>query len=362
MKTYRAGVIGCSRMGGFIDNEVVGYSRIALPYSHAAGYTTCDRTDLVACADLRTDVMAEFGDLHGVPVEGQYTDYHEMLAKEDLDIVSVATQPEPRAAIVVDCANHGVKAIYAEKAMAASMADADAMVKAVESNGAILNLGTNRRYDTKYDRMKEIITSGELGDLQHIIIYNVGTLFNSGSHFLDLVLWLNSDAPAEWVQGHLPDGDSMIDGEVLTGDPQGEGTIQFANGVKAHVLLTARASEIEAICAKGTITAFNDGSGWQVRKAEPVGLRGRNELQIAPAPQTPPTSSTLRAVEDLVHALDTGQPPRGGVRAARAGNELIFGIIESHLQGGARVSLPLAKRTTRMARDHTPRQPKYKPD
>ena len=36
MKTYRAAVIGCSRMGGFIDNEVVGSSRIALPYSHAA--------------------------------------------------------------------------------------------------------------------------------------------------------------------------------------------------------------------------------------------------------------------------------------------------------------------------------------
>lgn len=362
MKTYRAAVIGCSRMGGFIDNEVVGYSRIALPYSHAAGYTTCDRTDLVACADLRTDVMAEFGRLHGVPAAGQYTDYREMLAKEDLDIVSVATQPEPRAAIVVDVANQGVKAIYAEKAMAASMADADAMVEAVERNGAILNLGTNRRYDTKYDRMKEIIDSGELGDLQHIIIYNVGTLFNSGSHFLDLVLRLNNDEPAEWVQGHLPEGDSMFDGDILTGDPQGEGTIQFANGVKAHVLLTSRASETEAICSEGTITAFGDGSEWQVRKAAPVGLRGRNELQFAPAPQTPPTSSTLRAVQDLVRALDTGQPPRGGVRAARAGNELIFGIIESHLQGGARVQLPLQKRTTRMVRDHTPRQPKYKPD
>jgi len=362
MKTYRAAVIGCSRMGGFIDNEVVGYSRIALPYSHAAGYTTCDRTDLVACADLRTDVMAEFGKLHGVPAAGQYTDYREMLANEDLDIVSVATQPEPRAAIVVDCADSGVKAIYAEKAMAASMADADAMVEAVERNGAILNLGTNRRYDTKYDRMKEIIDSGELGDLQHIIIYNVGTLFNTGSHFLDLVLRLNDDAPAEWVQGHLPEGDSLFDGDVLTEDPQGEGTIQFANGVKAHVLLTSRSSETEAICSEGTITSLGDGSDWQVRKAAPVGLRGRNELRIAEAPQTPPTSSTLRAVQDLVHALDTGQPPRGGVRAARAGNELIFGIIESHLQGGARVELPLQKRTTRMVRDHTPRLPKYTAD
>ena len=31
MKTYRAAVIGCSRMGGFIDNEVIGSPKAALP-------------------------------------------------------------------------------------------------------------------------------------------------------------------------------------------------------------------------------------------------------------------------------------------------------------------------------------------
>ena len=376
MKIYRAGVIGCSRMGGFIDNEVVGSDRIALPYSHAAGYTSCARTRLVACADLRRDVMGEFGRLHGVPQPSQYTDYREMLANEALDIVSVATQPEPRAGIVIDCAQRGVKAIYAEKAFAASMAEADAIVEAVEQSGAILNLGTNRRWDTRYDRMKAIIDGGELGDLQHLIIYNNGTIFNTGSHFLDLILRLNNDRPAEWAQGHLPGGDRLFDGDILTGDPQGEGIIQFANGVKAHVMLTARASEFEAICSQGTITAFNDGLSWQMRKNLPtapldVSRRqpgpvptpkpGRSQLQIVPAPETSASSSTLRLIEDLVHSLDTGQPPRGGVRAARAGNELIFGLIESHRLGGARVPLPLEKRTTRLARNATPRQPKYRP-
>ena len=360
MKIYRAGVIGCSRMGGFIDNEVVGSNRIALPYSHAAGYTACDRTELVACSDRRADVMTEFGRLYDVPAPRQYTDFLQMLAHEDLDIVSVATQPEPRAAIVIDCARQGVKAIYAEKAMAASMAEADAMVEAVEESGAILNLGTNRRWETRYDRMKEIIDSGDLGELQHLIIYNNGTLFNTGSHFLDLILRLNDDQPAQWVQGHLLEGDGIFDGDILTIDPSGEGMIQFANGVKAHVLLTPRASEFEAICTQGTITAFNDCHDWQIRKSFPSGHRGRSGLQVVPTPPpTPSGSSTLRLVEDLVHSLDTGQPPRGGVRVARACNELIFGFIESHRMGGARVSLPLAKRTTRMARDHTPRQPKY---
>ena len=37
-KTYRAALVGCSRMGAFIDNEVPDNPSIPLPYSHAAGY------------------------------------------------------------------------------------------------------------------------------------------------------------------------------------------------------------------------------------------------------------------------------------------------------------------------------------
>ena len=162
MQTYRAAVIGCSRMGAFIDNERVGHlsSEVAsylaqnLPVSHAASFFAEERTDLIACSDLRTEVMMEFGKRYNVPAERQYTDYREMLEKEQPDIVSVATQPEHRAEVVIYAAQHGVKAIYAEKAMAASMDEADAMVEAVERNGIAFNLGTNRRWDTGFDKMK----------------------------------------------------------------------------------------------------------------------------------------------------------------------------------------------------------------
>ena len=100
MKTYRAAVIGCSRMGAFIDNEVPDYEAIKLPYSHAAGYFAEERIDLVACADLRPEVMEHFGNRYNVPKANQYTDYRDMLEKEQPDIVSVATQPEHRAEIV----------------------------------------------------------------------------------------------------------------------------------------------------------------------------------------------------------------------------------------------------------------------
>ena len=333
MKTYRAAVIGCSRMGGFIDNEVVGYAKIRLPYSHAAGYYACQRTDLVACADLRTDVMARFGEQYDIPPEGQYTDYREMIAREQLDIVSVATQPEPRAEIVIYAAEHGVKAIYAEKAMAASMAEAEAIMETVERNKVAFNLGTNRRWHPGYDKMKALIDGGELGALKSLIIYNNGTLFNTASHMFDLILRLNNDLPVSWVQANLP-GSPVIEGNLVREDPRGEGFFQFENGVTAHAMLTPLGVEFQAICENGTLTALDDGLEWQLRRRTAIEPAGRTAFVIDKFPTVEQASSTLRLIEDLVHALDTGEPPRGGVRAARASTELIFAFIESHQRGG----------------------------
>ena len=357
MRTYRAAVIGCSRMGAFIDNEVPDYEAIRLPYSHAAGFFAEERTALIACADLRPDVMTHFGTRYNVPPSNQYTDYREMLEKEQPDIVSVATQPEHRAEIVIYAANHGAKAIYAEKAMAASMAEAAAMVSAVEANNVAFNLGTNRRWHTGFDKMKAVIDSGDLGQLRTLIIYSNGTLFNTASHNFDLVLRLNSDAPAKWVSGYLPNGDSVIESDVLREDPTGQGTIQFENGVTAHALLTPRSSEWEAICARGTVTCWNNGWQWHIRKQQEV--PGWRACRVPEAfPEFERTSSTANLIKDLVHALDTGEPTRGGVQCAYASTELIFGVIESHLRGGARVELPLTNSKVRLQRDPTARQPR----
>lgn len=128
----------------------------------------------------------------------------ELIEKEKPDIVSVATQPEQHAEIVTYAAEHGVKAIYAEKAFAASLAEAEAMVTAVERNGVAFNLGSNRRWATEYAAMKAVVESGELGALKSILMYSTGTLFNMGSHYFDLALLLNNDQPVDWVQSNLP--------------------------------------------------------------------------------------------------------------------------------------------------------------
>jgi predicted dehydrogenase len=359
MKTYRAAVVGCSRMGGFIDNEVVGSPAAALPYSHAAGYMACERTDLIACSDVRADVMAEFGKLYKIPPEHQYTDYRELIDKEKPEILSIATQPEQRAEITIYAAEHGVKAIYAEKAMSASLGEAYAMVDALEQHGVLFNLGTNRRWSVAYDQMKAMVDSGELGALKNVIIYNNGTLFNTGSHYIDLVMRLNSDHPAVWAQGNLRANDTIFDGDILREDPVGEGTIYFANGVTAYLLVTPRGGDIEVICENGVLTAYNDGMEWHLRRRAPIDPQGRTGLVTAPFAEPPNVSSTLRLIEDLVHSLDTGEPTRGGPRVSLASTEVIFALIESHRRGGAKISIPIQEHNLRLQRNRGANTPKY---
>lgn len=358
MQRYRAALIGCSRMGAFIDNEVIGNPAHPLPYSHAAGYEAVARTELIACADLRPDVMEQVGVRYNIPKERQYLDYKEMIRQEKPDILSIATQPEGRAEIVVFAAEHGVKAIYCEKAMAASLAEADAIVEAVEKHGVVFNLSTQRRWAPGYEIIRRFVESGELGPLKALTSFSTGTLFNTGSHCFDLLLYLNGDAPVEWVQASLTTSDDYFQGDLLTQDPVGHGIIQFANGVTAYNLNTLRIAEFEASFAEGIISVINNGMDWEIRRKVSAPVEGRYLL-----PQEFPPfahrSGTQAIIEELVSVLDNGGPTRGNVRVARAGMEIIMGFVESHRRGGARVSLPLDGCNVRLARNAQPKQPKY---
>ena len=285
MKTYRAAVIGCSRMGGFIDNEIApGDLASPLPYSHAACYEACERTELVACADLREDVMAEFGERYGIPKERQYTDYRELIDRERPDIVSAATQPEERAGIIVYAVENGAKAIWAEKALCASLQDADAIVEAVERNGAVLNMGTQKRFHPGFDVVKRVIDGGELGALRAMVIYNNFALWDGSSHYFDVVKLLNDDGPVAWIQGHVPGGIrgfthgtdyDNFEGDVVPGDPSSHGIIQFRNGVVAYALLTGRGADYDVVCERGTMSYIDHGRDVADAQADARRLRDR---------------------------------------------------------------------------------------
>ena len=355
MKTYRAAVIGCGSMGGFADDEYPGSHPMIRPIAIGAGFEACGRTQIVACCELRPDVMEEFGMRYGVPKERQYADYRELIENEQLDIVGVVTQPEHRAEIMIYAAEHGVKAIYSEKALCASMDEADAIVEAVESKGVAFNMGTGRRWYPGFIKMKEIVDSGDLGELEMMVMCYHGGWVEHGCHVLDLCLMFNTASPVKWVQATMSNAKTALRGDTIVEDPDGSGMIRFENGVTAHIVDTSHPNEHQLFLSGGYLGVYNTRQDWQMRRLVQEGPRGGRKLVAERFPNFEPASPTVRIIEDLVHAVDTGEPTRGGVRVARDGMAITLGFAESHRRGGERVALPGRECSLRLDRAPDPR-------
>jgi len=359
MSKYRAAIVGCSRIGGFIDNEVRD-SYVVLPYSHAAGYTASENTDLIACSDLRTDVMLEFGRQYNIDQNQQYTDYKKMIDIEKPDILSVATQPEIRSEIILYALSKGVSAIYAEKPLSASMNQAREIFNAVEKNQAIFNLGTNRRWDNGFTILKNLISNGDLGGIKSITVFGGGGLFNSGSHWIDLIMYLNSDNKILSVQGDVPGVEGMIQNDILSDDPEGFGVLHFSNGIKGYYCSSGVYQEVKVVGDKGIVNVINNGLSWILDKVpyDESNLNPRDPNSNS-FPKFEQESSTLKLIEDIVSQLDGVQETKGGIQAARDATEVIFALIQSELTNGSKINLPLEGSEIILERKVSAKKPRY---
>ncbi len=339
-KQYKAGLIGCGRMGATIDDEVRDRpdSFLWIPYSHAAGYVAVESTTLVAVSDVVPEKVSAIQKRYDVP--NGYTDYREMIEKEQPDIVSVATRPVNRAEITVFAAEHGVKGIYCEKPLCCSMEEADAMFEACTKNGVKFNYGTQRRYMPIYLKMRELISNGELGNIQCVVAYcGIGSAQWGHTHTADMVLFLAGDPEIEFVQGTIVANESDWDGNKLNTDPGiASGYVRFKNGVHGY-LVAGTGTEHEVCGTSGKLRTQNNGLSCRMRKAQEWG----HQLET-PFPEITRRSGTVGCIEDIVEAIETGRETTGGIELARRSQEMIFGFIESHRQGGARVPLPLKER------------------
>ena len=282
----------------------------------------------MACSDFRTDLMDEFGRQYDVPPGGQYTDFREMVAAENLDIISVATHVEHHAEVVIALADAGVKAIFCEKGLSPSLGEANAMAEACNRNGTILNMGAQRRYHPGFRKMREIIDSGELGAVQNMVMTYGAGLFDHGCHVVDLLTYLIGDPHAVWVQGNAPASEAVRDGNVYSDDPGGDGVILFENGVTAYLPNTVATSTWST--AKGEPSApSTTPSGSSCASGRPKDTQGgpvpglRDEQPHRQPHRRPRPRPRYR------------RPASGGMESARHGVEIMVAILESHLRAAS---------------------------
>jgi predicted dehydrogenase len=96
-----------------------------------------------------------------------YHDYRELLARDDVDAIMIAI-PDHWHAIVATAAASRKKDIYGEKPLARTIAEQQAIVKAVQQNNVIWQTGSWQRSEAPFHKAAEIVRNGLIGNVTHV--------------------------------------------------------------------------------------------------------------------------------------------------------------------------------------------------
>jgi scyllo-inositol 2-dehydrogenase (NAD+) len=226
---------------------LVGVGRMGIAYARYLAARVPGAT-LYAVSDVRAEAAeatrAEFN------ASKAYTDYRDLLADKAVDAIVVMTPTKFHKDVVIDAAKAG-KAIFCEKPLSLSIADAEAMKAAVDQTGVFFQLGFMRRFDAGYAAAKKRIDAGDIGkpcvfkstskdkerpSVDYLRPENSGGLFiDMGIHDFDLARWFIGDVTTVYSTGGVlayPEMDGIGDWDnAIT-------NMRFANGCIGMVNLS----------------------------------------------------------------------------------------------------------------------------
>lgn len=350
MKTYRCAIIGLTNIAASPATPSLSGGRHALPYSHASALARIPNTQVVAICELvpalAEKFLAQWGgtwdDIH------VYSDYREMLANEEIDILSVCTPDDKHADIVIAASDKGIPAILCEKPLATTLRDADRMIEAVERNNTVFAVEHTRRWDPFFHRAKELIDAGVIGEVRTV----TGTLhgpramiFRNGTHIVDLMNYYAGAAPTA-VFAKLEEGFEDFTeyrgdgGHAPESEPGASAFITYANGVRGFYNGTKGTyanGEWDIVGSTGRIRI--SGTVAELWTTE----QGTGDQVSRPFPATLIMTGAIQgALEELIHVLENGGTTRSTARDARMTVEILVGMLASQQQGNRLVSLPLS--------------------
>lgn len=147
MDILRVGIIGAGRISDL----------------HAIEYLANPRAQIVAVADARRENAQARGCAWGVDDSRIFTDYHDLLALPEVDLVEILLPHHLHCQAVLDAAAAG-KHVSVQKPMALTLEQADAMVAAARSAGVVLKVFENFIFYPPIQRARALIDAGEIGD------------------------------------------------------------------------------------------------------------------------------------------------------------------------------------------------------
>ncbi len=349
-KTYRTAIIGCGRVAWLLNNDPLIPEK---PCSHAGAYQAVDRAEIIAAADTDTERLRDFSSEYGI--DATYTDYREMLQKEQPEIVSVCAYATERYAMVTDCIKSGVKGIWSEKAFATSLSEADEMERLCREYDTHLIVSHMRRWDQDFQLAQKLISGGEIGEPVSAVCHFSGNMIHTGTHAYDVLRYLFGDA--EWVEGHLEivsdvsHHDAFQSTEKLIAhDVGGYALIFFKNGAYATVHGDSKGFfhfEFDIMGTKGRIRIGN----WlfELYQAEESKTEsGLVELYRKDISHGEKKNIWTEAANNLIDCMEGKSENFSGPGDGMAALEIALAIHQSSNNGGKAVGLPLVERDFRI--------------
>lgn len=270
----RVGVIGA---GSFSNLHLQGLSRIP-------------DAEIVAICDVVEEKAKNQAAAYGV--KDYYSDYKELLKRDDIDAVTLPLPDQVHRQITVDALMAG-KHVLCEKPMALNMDDCKAMIKASRDSGKELMVGQIGRYTPGFILAKELVEAGEIGDLFFVeseyahdyakiggeggwrVTPERHPIIGGGCHAVDLL---------RWIAGNPTEAFAYANNKVLTNWPIQDctvGIMKFPNNVIGKVLTSIgckRNYTMRTVLygTKGTIITDNTSPAISIFKCE---FRGSEEYR-----------------------------------------------------------------------------------
>ena len=318
MDTLRFAVIGTGGVGGHRIRQIKNRSD----------------SKVVAIADVSEEALKRQKEQLGGDV-ATYTDWREMLrAEKDLDAAVVASPHTTHAEQVKACLERGLH-VLVEKPMTTTAEDARMLTELARKQDKVLAIGYQRHGEARYRECRRILQEGTIGELKLVTIliaqdciwnfsktpdgkYQTwradpslsggGHLMDTGSHIVDMLLWLTGLEPkrvAGFTNNH--GGDVDIFAAIA---------IEFTNGCLGTLATTAVAAdgwreEFTFYGTEGMLTVRDDGIRYQKQGGDliwPKQFRDRGQ-------------DPLENFVDAIHGKGEVQaPPVCGLRVAQLTN------------------------------------------
>jgi len=345
---YRVGIIGCGRIAGMLEDDPLR----GKPCTHAGAFDQVHETKIIAVSDINKNRVNKFGKRWNV--QNLYTNYHEMLNKEEIDILSIAAWTRFHHEMVVSAAKSGVQGIFCEKPMALSIEQAEEMLHVCNENDVKIVINHERRWDPYYLKAKKIIEKGKIGELKTIIgnvldrphktkkveLYGGGTMFHDGTHLTDLLRFFAGDP--EWVSGYEERsfGVEYIEHTVF-------GLIRFLKGTKAFIEGGGCRNyfnfELDLQGTEGRIIIGNGTKELYITQKSKK-FSDFNELErVELSEPDQNANSFIGGVKDLIRCIETGCKSNSSGEDGKKALEIIFALYQSAKNDGKRISIPLSE-------------------